>query len=137
MQKHALKQCIVSYSAAISACEKGGQDKKALRLFAAISENDLQPNIVSYNAVLDAVHGRIEGKQIFQRALDAGVYPGLLAKGQNVLDLHDLSPGAARLAIDWWTTCVIPCLLQSKERIMKLEMITGWGRSRKAWGKDL
>ena len=30
------------------------------------------------------------------------VYPKIFAKAIDILDVHDMSPGAARLALSWW-----------------------------------
>ena len=45
---------VVSFNAAISACEKGGQWQRALALFGAMPEASAQANEVSFNASIRA-----------------------------------------------------------------------------------
>ena len=45
---------VISYSAAISACEKGGEWQKALKLFEAMLKATVAPNVFSYNATISA-----------------------------------------------------------------------------------
>ncbi|CAE8596114.1 unnamed protein product [Polarella glacialis] len=45
---------VVSYSSAISACEKGGQWQLAMELLAEMPEKRISPNEVSYNAAISA-----------------------------------------------------------------------------------
>ena len=56
---------LVSYSAGISACEKGGQWQRALALLSEIWEAKLEPNVISYSAGISACE---KGEQ-WQRAL--------------------------------------------------------------------
>ena len=50
----------ISYSAAISACEKGKQWEEALRLLQQMTCRALTPNEISYNAAISACE---KGKQ--------------------------------------------------------------------------
>ena len=45
---------VVTYSAAISACEKAGQWQVALKLLELMVASHVQPNVISYNAVISA-----------------------------------------------------------------------------------
>ena len=56
---------LVSYSAGISACEKGEQWQRALALLSEMWEAKLEPNVISYNAGISACE---KGEQ-WQRAL--------------------------------------------------------------------
>ena len=47
-------QNVFTYSATISACEKGGQWERALSLFRQMREEGVQPNGISYCATLAA-----------------------------------------------------------------------------------
>ena len=60
-----LRPNIFSYSAAISACEKGGQWQQALTLFQDMLEGGIRHDIISYNATISACE---KGGQ-WQRAL--------------------------------------------------------------------
>ena len=55
--------------------------------------------------------------EIFQLARHRQIFPGL--------DLHDLSVGAALVALHWW--------LQVSPAGERLNIITGVGKSRKPW----
>ena len=62
--------------------------------------------------------------EIFHLARRQQVFPGLL-HNLGDLDLHDLSVGAASVALRWW--------LQTSPPGERLNVITGVGKSRKAW----
>ena len=53
MPKAQIQQDVISYNAAVSACEKGGQWQEALALFEGMSSVQLQPNLISFNALFD------------------------------------------------------------------------------------
>jgi len=61
-----VKPNIISFSAAISACEKGQQCRQALRLLRVMPQQGVTPNVVSYNAAISAC----EKGQQWQLALD-------------------------------------------------------------------
>ena len=65
--RHArLQPNVISYSAAVSACEKGQQREKALGLLQEMRHAQLQPNVISCSA---AVSAREKGQQR-EKALD-------------------------------------------------------------------
>ena len=45
---------MISYNAAISACEKGSQWEKALGLLQEMTSSGIKPNVISYNAAISA-----------------------------------------------------------------------------------
>ncbi|CAK0874049.1 unnamed protein product [Prorocentrum cordatum] len=49
-----LEPNVISYSAGISACEKGEQWQQALALLSDMWEAKLEPNVISYNAGISA-----------------------------------------------------------------------------------
>ena len=65
MRAEKLLPNIVSYSASISACEKGEQWQMALHLFNAIPKAMLTPTEISYNATISSC----EKGQQWQQAL--------------------------------------------------------------------
>ena len=56
---------LVSYSAGISACEKGERWQRALALLSEMREASLDPDVISYNAGISAC----EKGERWQRAL--------------------------------------------------------------------
>ncbi|CAE8614608.1 unnamed protein product [Polarella glacialis] len=122
----------ITYSAAISVCEKGGQWQLALNLLRLMPQLKILPNVVSYNAAMDAVSGMGVGYALFREAFGLGMYPQFWSNSYSTVNLHDMSCGAAVLAVRWWLAEVVPHLL-SGPTAPKLEIITGWGKSRKEW----
>ena len=57
---------VITYSGVISACEKGKQPERALKLFEAMQRQGVVPNVITYNAVISACE---KGKQP-ERALE-------------------------------------------------------------------
>ena len=43
---------VITYSALISACEKGKQPERALELFAAMKQQGVVPNVIAYSALI-------------------------------------------------------------------------------------
>merc|ERR1712146_613455 len=54
MKKNNIAPDTITYSAAISACEKGGQSQEALRLLDEMKKNNIPPNTITYNAAISA-----------------------------------------------------------------------------------
>lgn len=53
--KDDIKANVISYNAAISACEKGGQWKMAIGLLQEMQEkHDIKPDVIIYSAVVSA-----------------------------------------------------------------------------------
>eukprot|EP00913_Durusdinium_trenchii_P025933 g24333.t2 len=52
--KGQVQPSVISYNAAISACEKGWQWQHALKLFEAVPKAQVQPSVISYNAAISA-----------------------------------------------------------------------------------
>ena len=66
MPQRALTPNVISYSAAMSACEKGGQWQRALELLEGMPQRALKPDVISYNAATSVCE---KGGQ-WQRALE-------------------------------------------------------------------
>ena len=61
---------VITYSAAISSCEKGQQWAKALQLFSHIQQSHVHPFVVTYNSAISARgqgHQWAEPLQLFFR----------------------------------------------------------------------
>ncbi|CAJ1327190.1 unnamed protein product, partial [Effrenium voratum] len=123
---------LVSFNAAMEAC--GASWRHSLAVFCEL-EKCMQADRLSYNAVLNACrHQNDIGEAIFSSALQAGAFPWLTWRGKHLLDLHDLSPGAAHFAVQWWLREVG----YWKNRAPPgLEIITGQGHLRKRWAHGL
>ncbi|CAK8997855.1 unnamed protein product [Durusdinium trenchii] len=102
----------------------------ALNMFRSMPTLELFPGIRSYNSALNTLHQMECGFEIWSSALKEGVYPKLLNKGRNILDLHRLSRGAAQIALRWWLGEVVPELLESDPARYYL-IITGHGKEHK------
>ena len=50
---------VISYNAAISACQKRGEWQQAVSLFRAMPQARITPDVVSYNAVISAYEAAI------------------------------------------------------------------------------
>eukprot|EP00435_Cladocopium_sp_Y103_P022248 s3437_g5.t1 len=130
---HQLQPDLISFNSSIQAASLHWPT--ALRLFSNLQLAAHQPDTVSFNAVLnatDAPEKVMEG--IFQQALESKAYPWLLARGSDLLDLHDLSPGAVRCAISWWLD---QKGYWSGRHSLGLELIFGLGLLRKSWAQGL
>merc|ERR1712048_480113 len=54
MQKARIQPNVISFSAAISACEKGAQWPWALSLFDGMQKARIQPDVITFNAAIHA-----------------------------------------------------------------------------------
>jgi pentatricopeptide repeat protein len=74
----------ISYSAAISACEKGMQWKEALRLLRDMASKGVQPNTISYSAAISACetcHKWKEGLILLAEMHSKGIKPDKICLG--------------------------------------------------------
>ena len=60
MQQSAVLPNIISYDAAISACEMGRQGQQALGLWGGVAAAAVVPDVISYNAAISAC---VKGQQ--------------------------------------------------------------------------
>merc|ERR1712054_276066 len=102
MQQRRLEPDVISFSAAISACEKDGQWEKALQMLDEIQQRRLEPNVISFNAAISAceksLHHR-EADRLYQEAGIAGFYSQFLISDLNRLDLHGASQQLANVIV--------------------------------------
>jgi len=60
MQRQDVVPNVITYSASISACEKGKQPQFAVEMLHAMQRQDVVPDIITYNALISACE---KGKQ--------------------------------------------------------------------------
>ena len=58
-----LESNVVTYSSAISACDKGGQWRRSVHLLAELLEVDLQPNVITCTSVVSSCGKSEQWKQ--------------------------------------------------------------------------
>ena len=82
MRRQGIKPTIVTYSALISACEKGQDLTKALQLSEDLQRQGIKPTIVTYNALISACE---KGEQperahkVFEVMQRKGVVPNAIS----------------------------------------------------------
>ena len=54
MQQQGVVPEVITYNALISACEKGKQDERAMRIFEAMQQQGVMPEVITYNALISA-----------------------------------------------------------------------------------
>ena len=132
-----------SYSAAIQACAAAGQPAHALQLFNRLEASQVDTSMCCFNAILDAlVRAQPDrARELWKLGCARGCYHSFERWSSSSglclqLDLHDLSEGAAETAVRWW----LEERVRDRERLHlplpeRLELITGWGKSRGATDK--
>ena len=134
MGRRGVEPDVISFSAAISACEKGGQWERALSLLEEMGRRGVEPDVVSFNAALDAVCAQqpVQARALWLRGVGLGHYVGFESneRGHPKLDLHNLSEGAAETAVRWWLEERLPLLSNPPEQLI---IVTGWGKTRAAY----
>ena len=54
MKNSGIEPDVISYSAAISACEKGGRWEQALEVFDEMRSRGVEPNVITYTSAMSA-----------------------------------------------------------------------------------
>ncbi len=57
---------VISYSAAISACEKGAQPEQALQLLPGMQQQSVEPDVISYSSAISACEKAAQPEQTLQ-----------------------------------------------------------------------
>ena len=145
MERRRIPPNLYVYNAAIRACGAAGQMPTAIRLFETLDgqSTPLEADAVSFNVMLDVIcaHDRRYARALWRRGVQRGLYHGFERWGANgtspTLDLHELSEGAAEVAVRWWIEDRVPSQLESLQGrhartrdAIPLTVVTGWGRHR-------
>merc|ERR1712070_203271 len=100
MQGRGVQPNIITWSAAISACEKGAQWERALELFEEMQQRGVEPNVITWSAAISACQqsGSLnQAIDLFLEAQSIGIYS--LWRNPATIDLHDLPLSVARAAV--------------------------------------
>lgn len=134
MQRRGVAPDVISFNAAIQACNAAGQQVPAMQLFERLEASHLDGDVVSFNAILDALSSQLgRARELWKLGCSRGCYCGFERWGSvPALDLHDLSEGAAETAVRWWLEEGVPgrAAVALGAAPKRLELITGWGKSR-------
>ena len=100
MQRRGVQPDVITWNAAISACEKGAQWERALEMFEEMQRRGLQPDVITWNAVISSCQqsGSLDQAiDLFLEAQIIGIYS--LWLNPATIDLHDLPLSVARAAV--------------------------------------
>ena len=64
LQKQWLTPNVITYSAPISACEKGAKAERALGLFEVLLKNSRTPDVITYNASISASEKGVKAESV-------------------------------------------------------------------------
>jgi pentatricopeptide repeat protein len=125
------------YNSVISACARNNLWEKGYELFREMDEVGVKRDVVTFNAVLDAVASQVQlGRMLFEEGVKQGFYARVsrLAKHWFELDLHFLSLGGGEIAMGWWfEVCLVPYLVNKCEKLKEVKsisIVTGYGKTR-------
>ena len=89
MKEAGIQPNTITYSAAISACEKGNQWKEALALLSKMKQEDIKADTITYNAAISACEKGNqweEAKNLFNEEINHLYLP--VQSDSSVLDFH-------------------------------------------------
>ena len=124
------------YNSVISACARCNLWEKGYELFKEMDETGVRRDVVTYNAVLDAVCSQIQlGRELFQEGVKEGFYARVSRLGNHwfELDLHFLSLGGGEIALGWWfEECLVPYMKDAEKlkEVKSISIVTGYGKTR-------
>ena len=82
MRAHGYVPNVITFSAAISACEKGGQWERALSLLTEMRAQGVEPNVISFNAAISACDKGAQWEhalELLKEMQARGLQPGEIA----------------------------------------------------------
>jgi pentatricopeptide repeat protein len=124
------------YNSIISACARLNLWEKGRDLFEEMGRIGVKKDVVTYNAVLDAVSSQITlGRRLFEEGIEKGFYAQVSRVGKHwlELDLHFLSLGGGEIALGWWfEECLVPFLMDTSklDSVQTITIVTGYGKTR-------
>lgn len=124
------------YNSVISACARCNLWEKGHELFEEMGRIGVKKDVVTYNAVLDAVSSQITlGRHLFEEGIEKGFYAQVSRVGKHwlELDLHFLSLGGGEIALGWWfEECLVPFLMDTSklDTVQTITIVTGYGKTR-------
>jgi pentatricopeptide repeat protein len=141
---------VVTYTALISACNKGRQWERALAVNREMQQRGVRENEVTYATLVEAAGnaGQVEvAIELFERAMAAGFMQCYTPLGAPLplgserydtvygVDLHGCSETICRICMLSW----LRQLKRGQTTVMQLdqpymEIITGWGKNSKVLG---
>jgi pentatricopeptide repeat protein len=116
---------VITMSAAISACEKGGQWERAVTLFESLTGLGVQPNVVTMSAVVEALD-KVRKWERAMAVIDEGTSRGLFDfvwVSKSIVDLHKCPAAVARAVIG----CLLRDLSASRRVVCDITIVTGQG----------
>jgi pentatricopeptide repeat protein len=124
------------YNSIISACARSNLWEKGYEVFKEMDNAGVARDVVTYNAVLDAVSSQIRlGRTLFQEGVEKGFYARVSRVGTQwfELDLHFLSLGGGEIALGWWfEECLLPYIKDTEKlkAVNSISIVTGYGKTR-------
>jgi pentatricopeptide repeat protein len=136
MKEEGVSPNVHIYNSAISACARCNLWEKGLELFEEMDTVGVERDVVSFNAVLDAVSPQVQlGRRLFELGIEKGFYARVSRLGEQwlELDLHFLSLGGGEIALGWWfEECLVPYLVNTSKlaAVKSIDIVTGYGKTR-------
>ena len=110
--------------------------ERGYELFEEMERAGVERDVVTYNAVLDAVCPNVDlSRRLFQEGVRKGFYARVSRLGEQwwELDLHFLSLGGGEIALGWWfEECLVPYLVNGSKlaAVKSINIVTGYGKTR-------
>jgi pentatricopeptide repeat protein len=131
MKAAGMKPDVISYNAMISACEKGAQWERAREVFEEMKAAGVKPDRPTYNPLLTVLWQcgqRRTAMDLYLQASAAGVYPRQAELVVKMIDLHDMSPGAAQVVLTLWLDAIAARWAEQPASVpARLKVVTGQG----------
>ena len=122
-ERYGVKPNVITYNAAISACEKGRQWERALELLRDMEGKGVEPDVITYNAVIEGIPESDIGIaiELCSEAMSKGFYQVWNAQG--MLDLHERSATESKALL----AHTLNEFFEGQREVSDLVVITGQG----------